>query len=89
MTKRGLPSLFQSKVPVLPGPPQNKINDLARSLATLATAIGDSRLTVPSDGSGAVRETEMSAFCSKVRAKTKSAARSKRPLGAHQLGHHT
>ena len=30
------------EVRVLPGPPQNKINDLAGTLATLATAISDS-----------------------------------------------
>ena len=41
MTKRALPSPFKSEVPVLPGPPPNKINGLTDILATVATAIGD------------------------------------------------
>ncbi len=43
VTKRALPSPFKSEVPVLPGPPYNKINGLPGPLATLAAAIGDSR----------------------------------------------
>jgi hypothetical protein len=40
-TNRALPSLFQSEVSVLPGPPTNKIKYLADLLAAVATVIGD------------------------------------------------
>ena len=56
MTKRALPSLFQSEVPVLPGPPLNKINGLASVLAAVATAIGDSSEAVGEIGAGVMPE---------------------------------
>ena len=41
VTKRALPSPFKSEVPVLPGPPPNKINGLTDILAPVATVVGD------------------------------------------------